>query len=264
MTGLSLQPAHYEVHVANYSLVLALVLLAGGPVNYLADQRKKYLAAGLVVVSVIALGWGTFEVARSTAKFAPASLIRDKATPVARRLAELDSNSNADPTETRPVVLVTDSVVADYLPTIASNPLLWAPHLYGFAGVTPADEQVRLMKFLYYTGVRFEGVDESRFEKLDPQRKLCFSILVGRDRIHKGLYAGWKPIAPEEYERAERAYSNFVASFDRKMASEPTLAYVVTAAESTVDLSNLDRWYERSGEERRGDYILYRASLRSP
>ena len=59
-----------------------------------------------------------------------------------------------------------------------------------------------------------------------------------------------------------RNYAAFTARFDRQMAAQPTLSYVVTPAGNEPDLTNLDRWYLREPGERLGNVVLYRVSLR--
>lgn len=258
VTGLSLQPTHYEVFVANYGVLLATALIAGILWSPLTGPRRRAFDLSLILVAVLSLVWGVFEVARSTAKFTPAFITRDEVTPAARRLAELAAGSNL----TDQVVLATDPVVADYLPTIAPQALLWAPHMYGFAGITPTEDKRRLWAFLYFTGVHLDGGTAEQFEKLDTEKKYYFSALLGRNRIDRSQSNTWKPIQPAEYENAQRSYLQFMASCNREMASRPTLAYVLTASDRPVDLANLDRWYNRDNGERIGKYTLYRVKLR--
>ena len=261
VTGLSLQPTHYEVLVANYCVLLATVLIAAILCKGLTDARKRLFHLGLALAAVLSVVWGVFEVARSTAKFTPAFITRDEATPAARRLAELDQPANQS-SRADQVVLATDALVADYLPTIAPQAVLWAPHMYGFAGITPSEDKQRLLALLYYTGIQLDGDTADRFERQDTERKLYFSALLGRNRTDRSQSNTWKPVASEEYESAQRTYLEFIASFNRATAAHPTLAYVLTSRDRAVDLSNLDRWYERDQGERIGKFILYRVKLR--
>jgi hypothetical protein len=259
VTGLSLQPTHYEVFIANYCVLLATVLIAGILSSNLKDAQKRVFHLGVTFVAVLALAWGVFEVTRSTTKFAPAFVTRDEATPAARKLAEIDTNESS---RTDQVILATDPVIADYLPTIAPQALLWAPHMYGFAGINAEEDKQRLRALLYYTGTQIDGGDAERFAKLDTEKKLYFSALLGRNRIDRSQSNTWKRVAPEEYESAQRAYLEFISTFNRETATHPRLALVLTSSDRTVDLSNLDRWYERDRGERIGKFILYRVKLR--
>jgi len=257
VTGLSLQPTHFEVFVANYGILLAAVLIAGMVWNAMPRPGRRAFNFCLLLVTVLSIAWAMFEVGRSTAKFRPAFLTRDEATPAAKRLVELATDSSQTD-----VVLVTDPVVADYLPTIAPQAVLWAPHMYGFADITTTEDKRRLRTLLYYTGVRLDGGSAEKFEELDAEKKYYFSSLLGRNRIDRSQSNTWKPVQAAEYENAQRSYLQFLSLFDREMASRPKLAFVLTASDRAVDLSNLDRWYERDNGERIGKYVLYRVKLR--
>jgi hypothetical protein len=264
VTGLSMQPAHYEVFVANYCVLLATVLIAGILWSKLKSAKRRVFHLSLIIAAVLSLAWGVFEVVRSTAKFTPAFITRDEATPAVKRLAELGRDSVTQSSPADQVILATNPVVADYLPTIAPQALLWAPHMYGFAGITPVEDRRRLWTLLYYTGIHLNGGTAAQFQRLDAEKKFYFSALLGRNRIDRSQSNTWQPVQPEEYENAQHAYEEFIASFNRDAASRPTLSYVLTAGDQAVDFSNLDRWYERDQGEPIGKYILYRVRLRSP
>ena len=89
VTGLSLQPTHYEVFVVNYTLLLAAVLITGSIASTLAAKAGRYFSISLVTVAALSLCWAIFEVSRSTQKFTLAFITRDRVTPAARRLADL-------------------------------------------------------------------------------------------------------------------------------------------------------------------------------
>lgn len=263
ITGLSLQPTHYEVFVANYGVLLAVVLIAGTLYGDLSRKAQKRFNASLVFVALIAIGWAAFEVGHSTVKYAPAFTTRDDVTPAAMRLAELVHKPNAESGAAGDIVLATDPVVSDYLPTVAPQPVFWSPHMYVFAGVTALQDKLRLSQFMYYTDVRFdETIDARQFERLDPLRKMYFTALMGRSRTDRSLTNNWKPIDPEEYSGAQRGYADFVASFNRDLAAHPVLSYVLVADDRPIDFTHLDRWYERTEKEQIGRFILYRVRLR--
>lgn len=260
ITGLSLQPVHYEVFVANYGILVAIVFIAGIFRQQLSTRSQELFQRMLPLVAVIAIAWAMFEVHSSTEKYTPAFRTRDDATPAANYLAK---NRIGVSRVSEQIILATDPVVADYLPTVISQPVLWAPHMDVFAGVTVAEDQLRLSQLMYYTGVHFDDrIDANRFAELDPERKMYFTRLMGRSRTDRSLTVNWKPIAADEYSRAQDGYENFVAAFNRDQAAQPLLSYALSPSDRAIDFSHLDRWYERTEQARCGRFILYRLKLR--
>ena len=70
-----------------------------------------------------------------------------------------------------------------------------------------------------------------------------------------------RPITEEEIVNAVKEYGLFVRSFDSRLAVNPILSYAVVSPND--DLSNLDRWYERSAGEKNGEFIIYALKLRN-
>ena len=56
-------------------------------------------------------------------------------------------------------------------------------------------------------------------------------------------------------------YEQYCASFTRERAAQTELSYLIMPV-ADRDVANLDRWYERDGGERVGNYNLYRLRLR--
>ena len=74
------------------------------------------------------------------------------------------------------------------------------------------------------------------------------------------LTASHNVITEEEIVAAINEYAAFVKSFDSRLAADPMLSYAVVPADA--NLSNLDRWYERSEGEKSGEFVIYRLALR--
>jgi hypothetical protein len=72
----------------------------------------------------------------------------------------------------------------------------------------------------------------------------------------------WEPIAPGEVRAALDYYNQYAATFNRERAARPTLSYLLVRADAPVNLTNLDRWYERDTGELIGRYVLYRVRLK--
>lgn len=263
-TGLSLQPVHYEMYVANFcallSAVLTLGLIARAHATHIADARL--FRHTLVASGALIFVWGLAGSALSVRSMARNFRLQDESLPVATRLAALARETSDGAIDTRSIVFAPDLAVADLLPAVAPQPMLWAPRMFVYAGDSIADERARYMTYLYYTGARFDGVDERNYTALDARRRSLLYSLISPVRANPTLTLKWQPISPSEIRDALRTYADFVAGFDRERAASHAVSYLVVSAHDTSDLSNFDHFYERDAGERIGDFILYRVRLR--
>lgn len=256
ITGLSLQPMHYEQFVAPYTALLALALT----ILLLRRQKAKHRfpsVAVLLTVGLLGYVWGIGETWIATRRFATVNFRRDEAHAASLRLRALAKpplNNQPDPRE---VVFANIVARGDNLPTTAPQALLWAPHMFVFSGVSLAENKERLFQFLYYSGVRAE--DFTRYYKTYGFMEYA---VFGWERANAKLAANYKPISEEEIVVEEKNYGAFVANFDATRATRPTLSYLLVDESHDLDLSNLDRWYTRDMGERVGRHLLYRLSRR--
>jgi hypothetical protein len=260
ITGRSLQPIHYEQFIANYVSLVAVVLAAALLWRaWGARDERRIPTKALVIVALAAFGWGMAETRVAVRIFKPFNLIRNDAMAVALRLDELAVDPvGASRNEAHPVVLFTDVLPADDLPTITPQAVLWARHMHVFSGVTLSENKERFYQYLYYT-----GVTEQILRGALANRDFYYILpLFGWERANANLTVNWKPITQEEIFKELSEYGAYVRSFDRERASQPTLSYLVTSHRLHTDLSNLDRWYERDQGERIGAHTLYRVKLR--
>jgi len=154
-------------------------------------------------------------------------------------------------------VLASDDKVALILPTFAPDALLWESH-FEFLDLHPNERRQRFYQYLYYT-----GIDERRFGKELGQPMSTFAAAAfGHDRVIPGQSVLAKPITGEEIAGEVASYQAYISSFAREKALEHLLSYVIVPADGSIDLSNLDRWYERDKGDQVGDHILYRVQLR--
>jgi hypothetical protein len=264
ITGRSLQPLHYELYIAKYMALIALVLLIAlvrrGRVRDGA-AAVQIPARSLACVAVVSLGWGMIETAIETKRHAWASLDRDEALPVARRLAELPpASTGAHAAES--TVLYTNLDYADISPVVAPQSVLWSPHVPAFSGVTLEENRERIYQYLYYTNEDMSGIDVEQFEALPYRKKYLVHSLIEWGHNDPAWTVNWKQITPADVHAALGGYAEYAAAFSRERAASPTLSYVITATEAPVDFSNLDRWYERDRGERVGQFTIYRVKLR--
>jgi len=257
VTGFSLQPIHYEMFVANYSALIAVVL---GLATIVQLQKRKPVQLPRRALLWVALGafeWGSYETVVATAGSMPFSRELDEARPVATRLAQIHKGERR---ESLPgIVLATDLLVADSLPTSAPQPVLWAPHMLVFSGADHSESRERFFQYLYYT-----GVEPTQLVKiLTSENRYGLAVgLFGFERAVAGLSSRSGTISREELVVQAQAYAQYCSSFTAEHASKHPLSYVVISTEETSDFSNLDRWYERGPGERIGRFMIYRTRLR--
>lgn len=260
LTGRSLQPLHYELYIAKYLALTALVLTVALIRHGRASAWRPLTTRALACVCVVALGWGMFETAVETKRHAWASGDRDEALPVARRLAELAHEPA--PQDSQAVVLYSNLDHADFSPVVAPQPVLWSPHVPALSGVTLEENRERLYQYLYYVNEDFTAAEGGNLEGLDYRKKFLIRSLIEWGHNDPAWTVNWKPLTPEDVRAALRGYKDYAAAFTREHASRPTLSHLVVVTDAPPDLSNFDRWYEREAGERVGLFTIYRVKLR--
>ena len=256
VTGLLLQPVHYSRYIANYASVLAaflaiVMILRGNQERPASIFRKRVLF--LIVLTVF--GWAVVESSVRSARFATHNRSRDDAQRVAWRLRELANANAAETNYAASVVFCSDLLVADTLPNIAPQPILWSPHLFVFSGASAREDRERLYQQLYYS-----GVDEQNFAAQAERSSFLQLTLFGWERMEQQPHS--RAIIAEDVQRETRRYVEYIAAFNAARAAAPTIGYLVTPTVGGPSLANFDRWYERVSEERIGDYVLYRVRQR--
>ncbi|MFL6209066.1 MAG: hypothetical protein ACJ74W_09460 [Pyrinomonadaceae bacterium] len=255
VSGLSLQPIHYEQFIVNYVVLVAIVLTAALVLQSRVTIARKATQRVLAGLALLALGWGLLEMRSAVNAHLEVNRLRDEIRPAALRLAQLGALAPATKPVHDEVVLVTNVVQADNLPVDAPQPVLWAPHMRSFAGVTLTEDKERYYQQLYYT-----GTDAARFDYLLRHTLIAPSSIFGWERVNQRLTANEKPITEAEINVEVSRYGEYVASFDHEHAARLPLAYVVAPVDG-ADFTNLDRWYKRNEGERVGKLILYRLTM---
>jgi hypothetical protein len=288
VTGRSLQPFHFGLFSANYLAALGAFIAAALIFRAHAAQReldeaatrnegdkaasprtRDQVARFALVVATLALASGAVETAIACHTRFAANALRDDARPAALRLAAIgrissDQNFNASRPvlDTRSLVFAPDFTVADYLPTVAPQPVLWSPHMFNHPGSTLAEDHERLMTWLYFAGENFDDIDAAHLDATNGRRRYLVAALISRERDNSNLRAGWHPIATEEVRAALDDYARFAATFSRERAARFTLSYVLLDSSAQFDPTNLERFYERDAGEQLGRFVLYRVRLR--
>ncbi len=256
VTGLLLQPVHYGRYIANYTCLLAAFMAA--PLIWRGRTAQRPLPARLLVcATLLVFSWSVCETLVRTHRLAAHNVARDEARRVALRLADLahEASNSALTGQAPPVIFCADLSLADALPNVAPQPVLWAQHLFVFAGATATENRARLYQQLYYT-----DVDEQMFATFADSDSYLRLALFGWERMNNKPYA--PPVTSTELQLEARRYADYSAAFNAAQARTPLLAYVVVPATDTLRLTNLDRWYTRDAGERIGNFTLYRVALR--
>lgn len=260
LTGTSVQPIHYKVFIANYVVLISVVLVF--LILWRARNPKRRIPSlALALTAAVALGWGLFEVSNAAQRGTQKTMRRDDMFAVAKHLSTI-ANENGYPQAELPTVFtlsVDDALeVSQVIPTASSMAVLWSLHTDAF--ITPAESKVRFYHHLYYSGLTPKMLDAR-------MRKNEFWVnvpLFGSERVVRGLVPEFHPVTLADIEEERRRYENFYNNFTRKQALEPTLNFVVIPdGLSLPNFANLDRWYERDSGQKVGAFTIHRVRLRT-
>lgn len=257
-----MQPLHYELFIANYVSLLALVMSVAILFQSGATPRQ-IPGRAIAFAALIAFGWGVIEATGATKRDVTLARVRDDAMPVGRKLIEM---ARSDPWLTppttahdpSPIVFSSSLPVADCLPTNSRMASLWALHMDAFPGATQAERKERFYQYMYYSGISDKDLEKAILEG----RFAIMVALFGVERVIPGLVPGEKPIPIDDMRREWLGYSQYIALFSRERAAHPILSYVVVPTEAAPNLANLDRWYERGPAQQAGLFTIYPVKLK--
>jgi len=254
ITGMSLQPIHYQVFIGNYVATLAAVVAVGLFWRSRSGDVKPFSRYACILIASAAIVWGFVECHYTVRVLDDANIVRDESLPVAKRLEELAKNY---PDPYRLTVLAFDGIEADDLPTVVPQNVLWSRHQHVFAGLTWQESKERYYQYLYYV-----GVDENGLERLIRRDFVTMIALFGWGRHSTRLSSEATPLTKAEIAEEVNAYGNYIASFDLSKAADPTISFVVINTGSSIDLDRVERFYELYDGEQIGNYTLYKAKMR--
>jgi hypothetical protein len=255
ITGRSLQPIHYQVFIGNYVAGLALIVTIGILLKQAAAAKPLVFKTAFSALALLAVFWGFVECHYTVRVLDDANIDRDAYLPLARRLGELAKD---DPHPNQSTVQVYGSMlIADDLPTVAPQNVLWARHQHVFAGLSWQESKERYYKYAYY-----QNIDEKGLDYLIKNDFAVMIALFGWGRHTDRLSVEARPLTFGEVAEEARRYGEYRKNFSLREASDPELKYVVVPLGHQFDLTNLDKWYERDAGEVIGDYALYRVRLK--
>ena len=240
ITGRSLQPFHYEYFAANYLVVIGAFLTIGLIQHALPARLYWYVAIAAIFFGVI-LG------IRATIFTTPMNSQLDDGRAIALKLRSENNQG---------LVLATNLLLANAVVTTSKNPVLWARHLYTFSNVNLDEQKNRFYQYLYYV-----GVDEGEFKQALRDDFVARWEVFGAERANPMLAQSKEPVTEEDITSASNEYAAFIKSFDGSVATALPLTYAVATV--NADLTNLDRWYERTVVDQKSNLLLYRLKPRA-
>ena len=262
LTGRSIQPYHYEVLIANYVVLVGLVLVTG-------LLRPAIPGRTILLIAASCLLWGTIEVNLALHARYSSNVRNDEMVPVLLRLKEQATHDGTweglrDHGNSPALVFSPQYGIPTLLPTWAPQGSLLAPGSVAFQGLSEAERKERLYQHFYYCGKNIEYLRELLNDRTDDPFLTHFvkSTIFGPERDVPFLSPDFQPIRQDEIEREVSAYEALARSFSREEAAKHPLTYAVMLADGKFDFSHIDLWYGRDAGERVGAYTLYRLKLR--
>lgn len=257
VTGRSLQPIHYELFIANYMVLIALVLLLSLLSKNAGKNRDgARIRFSLVFLFAITFGWGMVEAVLSTDRNKPFAELRDLAIPAIRHIEKQERQSPKN--GPRPAVFAANTGWADFIPTIADLRPLWSSHTTSAGGIGIAENKRLFFLYLYYGGYAEKDVEAG----LKAKSFEITAALFGSERALPDLGQHSPPITMQEINAEVRAYGEFAQNFSKNVAVDPILSYAIVLADEDPNLENLDKWYERDAGTVTGVLRVYKLKLK--
>jgi hypothetical protein len=249
VTGLSLQPVHFEIFVANYLSLLSAVSLfaclvrSNKPLISPAATKKILIYAG-----ALSLLWGTVETVTAVNRSKFAAEVRDRSVG-AIKLAENDARGVSGA-----VVLTPDMVTADFVQSVSNLRPMWSPHTSSGGGVSLAENKRLFFLYLYLNGITDK-------ELADALRAGVFEVtaaVFASDRALPELGSGTHSISAQDISREAGKFQSFTSNIDKEGVYNPQINFVVVPAASEPDYSRLDRCYRRELIGEADGFRIYR------
>ena len=95
----------------------------------LCSREQKIWRVAIYALTFLAVLSGAYQALLAGRRYAAANFLRDSALPAMRQLAIMGRSAQGQSLDTNSLVLCTDVTVADTLPTVAPQPIMWAPHM---------------------------------------------------------------------------------------------------------------------------------------
>ena len=255
-TGRSLQPAHYEIFISNYLVLTAAVLTLS---LWMSSRRTEandiIFRRALIYLALIATGWGTLEAVGASGRSAAAAVVRDESASALRYIKQKSKN---EPLTQSLVVHATNFVSSDLVPTETQLRPLWCSHSNSVGSIDAVENKRLFYLYLYYSGF----TEKDLGEMLSKNSFEITAAVFGSNRALPELAGVDTRVSDNEIKNEAQKYGEFVRSISQSDVIDPTLSWLIVPVKSDQNLSNIDRWYERSDEEEFGMFKVYKLTLK--
>lgn len=251
LTGRSLQPIHYEIFIANYSVLTGIVIIVALALKGTStgENRSRMLQLAFAGLGVLAAIWGVFEAIHGVSRNAGMVSTREAAFPVIDQIR----TDAADRTDTI-TVHSANPIIASFVPTVVPSRVLWTPHLVAGGSIGEEGSKQQFYRFLYFSGFKAADLDNALkikwFEML--------AAIFGGGRALPQLGGNTHPITDDEIMEEVAKYDSFVQTISEAEAYAPRLDYFILPVGEDPNFTHLDRWYERDGGTTAGLYKMYK------
>ena len=252
-TGRSLQPVHYEIFIANYLVLTAALLLVAILLKPTDSGERSQFPKGLAYLAALAIVWGIIEAAGSTGRGSVFADIRDQSIP-AIRLIEQNEAAAKPSSERKPVVLATNFITSDFIPSISLLRPLWNPHTSSAGGVSVEENKRLFHLYLYYSGFTGREMEEALKQNVFEVTAAIF----GSERALPALGQTGSRISADEIRTEVKKYDSFSSLFNAGVAANPALDYIIVPEKAEPNYNNIDRWYSRDEGKTAGLFKVYK------
>lgn len=249
VTGRSLQPVHYELFIANYMVLTSAVTLAArwwpSASNPSRDRILTYAAS-------IIFAWGVFEAYGSTNRALTVAEIRDGSWPAIQAAASSDTSK-------RQVILATNFVTGDIIPSIPNTRSYWNPHTSSAGGIGVEQNKNLFYKYLYFSGNTEKDLEQA----LRANSFEVTAAIFGSERALPSLGSDSQKITVDEIRSETQRFAEFVRKIDSSQALEPKLDHLIVPAEAEPSFANVDKLYVRDQGQTFGLFKLYKLTSKT-
>ncbi len=243
VTGRSLQPVHYELFIANYMVLTAAVLLLSAWFSGSGSESGRRSYRGLAYLGIAAFAWGAFEAYGSSRRNMTPAEIRDASVPA---IVEAVREASAPP-----VILATNFVTADFIPSVGNARPLWNPHSSSAGGIGIEENRRLFYLFLYFSGYTDRDLEAA----LKDNSFEVTAAIFGSERALPSLAGAAKKITSQEISAEVAKFGQMTRNLD---AYSPVIDHIIVPTEAEPSFANLDRWYSRDEGKVFGLFKLYR------